>query len=82
MPFNLVCPASRGLSLALSRRLLKASPYPLIATARKDIDGVRSKILEGLDVDENRVTVLEVDVTGLHTRFPQSRGTNLLIYNI
>lgn len=65
MPFNLVCPSSRGLSLALSRRLLQTSPYPLVATARKDTDAVKSSILEGLDVDENRVTVLKVDVTGL-----------------
>ncbi|KAH8153596.1 uncharacterized protein LAJ45_02409 [Morchella importuna] len=63
MPFNLVCPSSRGLSLALSRRLLQTSPYPLVATARKDTDAVKSSILEGLDVDENRVTVLKVDVT-------------------
>ncbi|KAI5851302.1 hypothetical protein DFP73DRAFT_148990 [Morchella snyderi] len=63
MPFNLVCPSSRGLSLALSRRLLQTSPYPLVATARKDTDAVKSNILEGLGVDENRVTVLKVDVT-------------------
>lgn len=63
MPFNLVCPSSRGLSLALSRRLLQISPYPLVATARKDVDAVKSSILEGLGVDETRVSVLKVDVT-------------------
>ncbi|KAH0613908.1 uncharacterized protein H6S33_005794 [Morchella sextelata] len=63
MPFNLVCPSSRGLSLALSRRLLQTSPYPLVATARKDTDAVKSSILEGLNVDDSRVTVLKVDIT-------------------
>lgn len=64
MPFNLVCPGSRGLSLALNRRLLQATPYPLVTTARKDCDGVKARILHGLGVDERRVTVLRVDITG------------------
>lgn len=64
MPFNLVCPSSRGLSLALSRVLLRTTPYPLIATARSDHSAVKERILSGLDgVPASRVTVLHVDVT-------------------
>ncbi|KAF8250541.1 NAD(P)-binding protein [Wilcoxina mikolae CBS 423.85] len=64
MPFNIVCPSSRGLSLALARALLQRTPHPLIATARKDLDGVKSRILANLpDIPPSRVTVLRVDVT-------------------
>lgn len=64
MPFNLVCPSSRGLSLALSRALLSRSPHPLVATARSDATDLKELILSGLDVPDDRVTVLQVDVTG------------------
>ncbi|KAL7273680.1 hypothetical protein RUND412_003452 [Rhizina undulata] len=64
MPFNIVCPSSRGLSLALSRQLLRTSQLPLIATARNDLSEVKERILSGLEgVSEERVTVLKVDVT-------------------
>jgi len=66
MPFNLTIPSTRGLSLALSRQLLTKTPFPLIATSRNPqaLSETKSKILDGLDVDEERVTVLHVDVTG------------------
>ncbi|TGZ84561.1 short-chain dehydrogenase/reductase-like protein [Ascodesmis nigricans] len=63
MPFNLVCPASRGLSLALARTLLQRSPHPLIATARTNPDEVKGRILSGLNIPDDQVTVLQVDVT-------------------
>jgi hypothetical protein len=65
MPFNIVCPSSRGLSLALARALLQHTPHPLIATARKDLDGVNARILANLpNILASRVTMLHVDVTG------------------
>ncbi|KAA8899425.1 hypothetical protein FN846DRAFT_176708 [Sphaerosporella brunnea] len=65
MAFNIVCPSSRGLSLALSRQLLLKTSLPLVATARTDLAGVKARILENLPqpVPEERVTVLRVDVT-------------------
>ncbi|KAI5795512.1 hypothetical protein EDC01DRAFT_629458 [Geopyxis carbonaria] len=63
MPFNLVCPSSRGLSLALSRALLTTSPLPLVATARRDLDDVKARILRGLNVSEDRLHIFKVDVT-------------------
>lgn len=64
MPFNIVCPASRGLSLALARGLLSHSPNHLVATARSDLDEVKHRILQGTSVPEDRLMVLKVDVTG------------------
>ncbi|KAI9725740.1 MAG: hypothetical protein M1828_002623 [Chrysothrix sp. TS-e1954] len=77
-PWLLVTPSSRGIGLALSRRLLRTTQLPLVATARSDLDRTREAILspsklEGEDdlfreggqgvVDEGRLTVLRVDVT-------------------
>ncbi|KAL8933284.1 MAG: hypothetical protein Q9211_005860, partial [Gyalolechia sp. 1 TL-2023] len=62
-PWILATPASRGIGLQLARRLLNTTDLPIVATARKDIDDTREKILEGLDVDPNRLSVLELDVT-------------------
>ncbi len=63
-PWILVTPSSQGIGLALTRRLLKTTRLPIIATARTDIQDAREQILEGLDVMENRVEVLKMDVTG------------------
>ncbi|KAL9000271.1 MAG: hypothetical protein Q9188_005704, partial [Gyalolechia gomerana] len=62
-PWILTAPASRGIGLQLARRLLNTTDLPIVATARKDIDDTRDKILEGLDVDPTRLSVLELDVT-------------------
>ena len=65
MAWCLVTPASRGIGFALTRHLLLTTAVPVVATARRDIDGTRQNILNGLKgVDANRLTVLEVDVTG------------------
>ena len=62
----MVTPASRGIGHALTKHLLTTTKVPIVATARKDTDGVKSRILDGLkDVDEGRLTVLELDVTGM-----------------
>lgn len=65
MAWSLVCPASRGIGFQLTRRLLETTHLPVVATARSDASKVKKSILEDLtDVDEKRLTVLELDVTG------------------
>lgn len=65
-PWLLATPASRGIGLQLARRLLTTTDLPVVATTRKSIDEVRADILHGLEnVDPDRLSVFEVDVTGL-----------------
>jgi NAD(P)-dependent dehydrogenase (short-subunit alcohol dehydrogenase family) len=62
MAGSILCtPGSSGLSLALARQFLQHTKQPLFATARKDLDGTKQKLLEGLDIEESRVTMLQVD---------------------
>ena len=64
MAWSLVCPSSRGIGFQLTRHLLQTTKIPVIATARKDVTGVKKSILADLpDVDPERLNVLEVDVT-------------------
>ena len=64
-PWLLITPSSRGLGLALTRHVLRASKIPVVATARKDLSQARDVILEGLDADmDARLTVLRVDMFG------------------
>lgn len=63
-PWLLVSPASRGIGLQLAKRLLKTTNLPVIATSRKDLESTRDRILDGLDVDKQRLEVLKLDVTG------------------
>ena len=67
-PWLLVSPASRGIGLQLARRLLKTTDLPVIATARNDAKANSEQILDGLDVDERRLEVLKLDVTGKKNR--------------
>jgi hypothetical protein len=65
MAWSFVSPASRGIGFHLTRHLLQTTKIPVVATARKDVQGVKKSILEDLpDIDFERLTVLEVDVTG------------------
>lgn len=64
MAWSFVSPASKGIGFHLTRHLLQTTKLPVIATARKDVSGVKKSILEDLKVDSDRLTVLEVDVTG------------------
>lgn len=65
MAWSFVSPASRGIGFHLTRQLLQTTKIPIVATARKDVDGVKKSILQDLPyVDPDRLTVLEVDVTG------------------
>lgn len=63
-PWLLVSPASRGIGLELARRLLKTTDLPVIATARTELEKTREQILDGTDVDKQRLEVLKLDVTG------------------
>ena len=63
-PWLLVSPASRGIGLHLARRLLETTDLPLIATARYDVKHTGDQIVDGLDVDPQRLEVLKLDVTG------------------
>jgi len=77
-PWLLVSPASRGIGLQLARRLLSTTDLPVIATARRDLKGTNMQILDGLDVDKQRLEVLKLDVTGTlstHPMQPQSLQT-------
>lgn len=68
MPWTLVTPASRGIGFHLTRHLLRTTSLPILATARKDVKDVKSRILEGLEGVEGsgeRLRVLEVDLLGL-----------------
>ena len=65
-PWALVTPASRGIGLELARHLLKNTDVPVVATARKELETTRSHILNGLDVDKERLQVLHLDVTGIY----------------
>jgi NAD(P)-dependent dehydrogenase (short-subunit alcohol dehydrogenase family) len=64
-PWSLVSPASRGIGFALARHVLRTTKAPLIATARKDLNETKHELLEGLDVDKERLTVLKLDVLGM-----------------
>lgn len=64
-PWALVSPASRGIGLELSRRLLQTTNVPVVATARRNLDQARENILSGLrDVKEDRLHVVKLDVLG------------------
>jgi len=65
MAWSLVAPSSRGIGFHLTRHLLQTTNIPVIATSRKDVTGVKKSILQDIEVDGNRLTVLEVDVTGM-----------------
>ncbi|KAF2017462.1 short-chain dehydrogenase/reductase-like protein [Aaosphaeria arxii CBS 175.79] len=60
-PWSLISPASRGIGLALTRQVLQTTNVPVVATARKDLDAVKRDILKGLDVNPDRLKMLEVD---------------------
>lgn len=73
-PWLLTTPASRGIGLQVVRRLLTTTDLPVVATARHKVDEVKANILDGLkNIDANRLSVLEVDVTG--SPFPNSHPT-------
>lgn len=64
-PFILISPASRGLSLALTRHYLRTTNLPVYATHRNLSDDETYKnILTGLsDVDSSRLRLLRLELT-------------------
>ncbi|KAL8788516.1 MAG: hypothetical protein Q9195_007255 [Heterodermia aff. obscurata] len=75
-PWALISPASRGIGLELARRLLQTTDLHIVATARNDLQRARSCILEGTNVDDGRLEVLRVDVTGIFPRSPFNTSMN------
>ncbi|KAK1139244.1 hypothetical protein N8T08_001174 [Aspergillus melleus] len=66
--FAIVTPASKGLGFAFARQLLAHTDLPVVATARKDCDEAKGKLLDRLDRPGSddlgkRLHVLQVDVT-------------------
>ena len=64
-PFVLIAPASRGLSLALTRHYLRTTNLPVFATHRSDSPGeTQQRILSGMhDIDTSRLNLLHLDLT-------------------
>ncbi|KAJ5160469.1 uncharacterized protein N7482_007473 [Penicillium canariense] len=63
--FALVTPASRGIGFALAQTLLSQTSLPVVATARKNCDEVRERLLSSKGLPSNaekRLRILEVDV--------------------
>ncbi|KAJ1706473.1 short-chain dehydrogenases/reductase [Aspergillus flavus] len=63
--FAVVTPASRGIGFALARYLLQHTDLPIIATARRNSDNLRHRLLCGMEnsAAEQRLSVFDVDVT-------------------
>ena len=72
MAWSLVCPANRGIGFHLARHLLQTTKLPVVATSRHNTATVKKDILQDLsDVDSERLTVLDIDVTSKKiSRFP------------
>lgn len=64
--WSLISPASRGIGFALARQVLQSTKAPVIATARKDVEKTKEELLSGLEIDQSRLTVLQLDVTGMY----------------
>ncbi|KAA1466101.1 NAD(P)-binding protein [Dentipellis sp. KUC8613] len=64
-PFVLITPATRGLSLALTRHFLQTTKLPVFATHRSgSASSVAADILKPLkDVESSRLTLLPLDLT-------------------
>jgi NAD(P)-dependent dehydrogenase (short-subunit alcohol dehydrogenase family) len=64
-PFVLVCPSTRGLSLSLTRQLLRTTNLPVYATYRSGSPEVvaRDILLPLKGVDESRLTLIPLDLT-------------------
>lgn len=63
-PFVLIAPASRGLSLALTRHYLRNTNLPVFATHRANPAEMQHRMLAGLDdVDPARLHLLPLELT-------------------
>lgn len=63
MAWTLVTPSSRGIGLSLVQHLLQTTSVPVVATARSDIPGTTSRLLEGIPTQHHqRLDVQHCDV--------------------
>lgn len=66
-PWVFVCPSSRGIGFALTRRLLKTTTLPILASTRSaDPAATKSALLEGFPNAEDvapRLSIVQLDVT-------------------
>lgn len=82
--FALVTPASRGLGFAFAQQLLTRTELPVIATARKNCDELKERLLasKGMPKDaEQRLRILQVDVTGKKKQLNSSKINSSLHQN-
>ncbi|KAK3080283.1 hypothetical protein LTS18_002657 [Coniosporium uncinatum] len=71
-PWALITPASRGIGLALTRRVLQTTRCSVVATARTELDKAREDILRDLEgVDENEASMEEA-ASHCRSEFPTS----------
>jgi NAD(P)-dependent dehydrogenase (short-subunit alcohol dehydrogenase family) len=70
-PWIFICPASRGIGHALTRRLLQTTSLPILASTRRDPTSTKSSILDGLSQSSGtpvedlapRLSIVTLDVT-------------------
>lgn len=65
-PWIFICPSSRGIGHALTRRLLLTTPLPILATTRHDPATTKKSLLEGLPQSTDlapRLSLVSCDVT-------------------
>lgn len=63
-PWIFISPSSRGIGLALTRRLLQTTSLPILASTRSDPSSIKSSILDGLPEDTApRLSIVQLDVT-------------------
>lgn len=60
-PWILVTPASRGIGHALTRHLLRTTTVPILATARRDPDAVKARLLQDLETTATTTTTAPPD---------------------
>lgn len=77
----LITPASRGIGFCFAQQLLSRTQLPVVATARKNCDEVRDRLLssKGMPPDaEKRLKLHRVDVKG-NPRSSCSNASHLTI---
>lgn len=65
-PWIFICPSSRGIGYALTRRLLQTTSLPILATTRRDPSSTKASLLSDLPGAEDlapRLSLVPLDVT-------------------
>lgn len=66
--FTIITPASRGIGFAFAQQLLSRTQLPVVATARKNCDELRDRLLSSKGLPSNaekRLKLFQVDVKGM-----------------